>query len=517
MVRLINHLLIKDGRKLWFTRKHPQELCIQQQKEHDEHQLRTANDGMYQKRVGEEVSEESRSCLPETNSDTTTHSMRQEVLEESPKHLKIVISNPHSDSASSAFSPPPQTPRATTETCVLTPSTLDPHHDNDSDTIPFFDDALGAVENMLHKPAPTTFCAENSLDEHSSYLHHKKKKKKDVILSIQRVVYVEYRNCIWIWNTAFVAQREPKFTLKIRIGDQTSTTETLAESSPQPEPVKIKFKNLPLEEPREFQPKVVPPLKLGALATHTELKEERAESKRKYYTKAELKASSSYLSAFFVKQSKEETSRKKKDEEERKREKEERRRQEKEERKRIEQEREKEARERERELERGREREVEREREQDLFERKLKEQHEKEKQRRDKDVRLPPPVTAFVKADKKDKRLKEKRRSKEEKKSQVVLEKSVVENNSDEGDDDNSDVVWICPSCSVAWTEGATMVCCDMCDNWFHWHCVGLIIAPPDDVPWFCQKCAGKRQSDKSNKRTGSKLEGSNRKRKKLF
>ncbi|KHJ94690.1 PHD-finger [Oesophagostomum dentatum] len=118
---------------------------------------------------------------------------------------------------------------------------------------------------------------------------------------------------------------------------------------------------------------------------------------------------------------------------------------------------------------------------------------------------------------KKDKKSKEKRRNKEEKKNPVEVNTSVPEqdDNSD-GDDDSSDVVWICPSCSVAWTEGATMVCCDMCDNWFHWHCVGLIVAPADDVPWFCQKCAGKKQSEKSGKRPGSKLEGSIRKKKKL-
>ncbi|ETN87237.1 PHD-finger [Necator americanus] len=99
---------------------------------------------------------------------------------------------------------------------------------------------------------------------------------------------------------------------------------------------------------------------------------------------------------------------------------------------------------------------------------------------------------------------------------QVEVSALAPDDISEEGDDDGSDVVWICPSCSVAWTEGATMVCCDMCDNWFHWHCVGLIVAPPDDVPWFCQKCAGKKQNEKSGKRPGSKLEGSVRKKKKL-
>nr|CDQ00522.1 BMA-TAF-3, isoform j [Brugia malayi] len=50
--------------------------------------------------------------------------------------------------------------------------------------------------------------------------------------------------------------------------------------------------------------------------------------------------------------------------------------------------------------------------------------------------------------------------------------------------DDSLDNMWICPECSVAYVEGATdMVGCDACDNWFHWSCVGLLVAPPDDAP----------------------------------
>uniref|UniRef100_A0A0N5AT98 PHD-type domain-containing protein n=1 Tax=Syphacia muris TaxID=451379 RepID=A0A0N5AT98_9BILA len=65
------------------------------------------------------------------------------------------------------------------------------------------------------------------------------------------------------------------------------------------------------------------------------------------------------------------------------------------------------------------------------------------------------------------------------------------------GDDDD---VWICPECSVAYVDGGTdMVCCDGCDNWFHWSCVGLLVAPPENTDWFCQSCIKK----KSLKRTG--------------
>ncbi|CAI4229380.1 unnamed protein product [Auanema sp. JU1783] len=53
--------------------------------------------------------------------------------------------------------------------------------------------------------------------------------------------------------------------------------------------------------------------------------------------------------------------------------------------------------------------------------------------------------------------------------------------------------IWICPACSVAWTEGATMIGCDNCDNWFHWHCVNITEAPDEQQEWFCQKCKNKK------------------------
>ncbi|CAB3400709.1 unnamed protein product [Caenorhabditis bovis] len=63
-------------------------------------------------------------------------------------------------------------------------------------------------------------------------------------------------------------------------------------------------------------------------------------------------------------------------------------------------------------------------------------------------------------------------------------------------DDDSSEEeeIWVCPVCSVAYTEGANMVCCDMCDDWFHWHCVGLLVEPASNVSWYCQRCSGKKK-----------------------
>ncbi|KAJ8381569.1 hypothetical protein SKAU_G00023470 [Synaphobranchus kaupii] len=49
--------------------------------------------------------------------------------------------------------------------------------------------------------------------------------------------------------------------------------------------------------------------------------------------------------------------------------------------------------------------------------------------------------------------------------------------------------IWICPGCNKP-DDGSPMIGCDDCDDWYHWPCVGLIAAPPEDVQWFCVKCA---------------------------
>ncbi|VDO39102.1 unnamed protein product [Onchocerca flexuosa] len=75
--------------------------------------------------------------------------------------------------------------------------------------------------------------------------------------------------------------------------------------------------------------------------------------------------------------------------------------------------------------------------------------------------------------------------------------------------DDSLDNMWICPECSVAYVEGATdMVGCDACDNWFHWNCVGLLVAPPDDAPWYCQNCAKKKLKKKSLSKSSNSKKG---------
>ncbi|XP_066526091.1 transcription initiation factor TFIID subunit 3 isoform X2 [Hoplias malabaricus] len=60
--------------------------------------------------------------------------------------------------------------------------------------------------------------------------------------------------------------------------------------------------------------------------------------------------------------------------------------------------------------------------------------------------------------------------------------------------------IWICPGCNKP-DDGSPMIGCDECDDWYHWPCVGLVAAPPEDQSWFCVKCAGKKKDKKTKKR----------------
>ncbi|KAI4895389.1 hypothetical protein NFI96_024124 [Prochilodus magdalenae] len=60
--------------------------------------------------------------------------------------------------------------------------------------------------------------------------------------------------------------------------------------------------------------------------------------------------------------------------------------------------------------------------------------------------------------------------------------------------------IWICPGCNKP-DDGSPMIGCDECDDWYHWPCVGIITAPPEDQSWYCVKCAGKKKDKKTKKR----------------
>nr|XP_044991176.1 transcription initiation factor TFIID subunit 3 [Jaculus jaculus] len=60
--------------------------------------------------------------------------------------------------------------------------------------------------------------------------------------------------------------------------------------------------------------------------------------------------------------------------------------------------------------------------------------------------------------------------------------------------------IWICPGCNKP-DDGSPMIGCDGCDDWYHWPCVGLMAAPPEEMQWFCSKCANKKKDKRHKKR----------------
>ncbi|KAF7669844.1 hypothetical protein LDENG_00128680 [Lucifuga dentata] len=64
--------------------------------------------------------------------------------------------------------------------------------------------------------------------------------------------------------------------------------------------------------------------------------------------------------------------------------------------------------------------------------------------------------------------------------------------------------IWICPGCNKP-DDGSPMIGCDDCDDWYHWPCVGILTAPPEDQQWFCVKCSSKKK-DKKHKKKKHKL-----------
>uniref|UniRef100_H0XQP6 Transcription initiation factor TFIID subunit 3 n=1 Tax=Otolemur garnettii TaxID=30611 RepID=H0XQP6_OTOGA len=60
--------------------------------------------------------------------------------------------------------------------------------------------------------------------------------------------------------------------------------------------------------------------------------------------------------------------------------------------------------------------------------------------------------------------------------------------------------IWICPGCNKP-DDGSPMIGCDDCDDWYHWPCVGVVAAPPEETQWFCPKCASKKKDKMHKKR----------------
>ena len=48
-------------------------------------------------------------------------------------------------------------------------------------------------------------------------------------------------------------------------------------------------------------------------------------------------------------------------------------------------------------------------------------------------------------------------------------------------------IVWICTVCNKD-LHSELSIFCDLCLQWYHWRCVGLI-AEPKSRNWFCRSC----------------------------
>ncbi|XP_059917616.1 transcription initiation factor TFIID subunit 3 [Gadus macrocephalus] len=66
--------------------------------------------------------------------------------------------------------------------------------------------------------------------------------------------------------------------------------------------------------------------------------------------------------------------------------------------------------------------------------------------------------------------------------------------------DESGNQIWICPGCNKP-DDGSPMIGCDGCNDWYHWPCVGILTAPPEDQQWFCVKCTSKKKDKKHKKR----------------
>ncbi len=60
--------------------------------------------------------------------------------------------------------------------------------------------------------------------------------------------------------------------------------------------------------------------------------------------------------------------------------------------------------------------------------------------------------------------------------------------------------IWICPSCKRQ-DDGSPMIGCDLCDDWYHFICVGITDTPEEDTEWYCPRCRIKKKNKKDKRR----------------
>ncbi|XP_033746840.1 transcription initiation factor TFIID subunit 3-like [Pecten maximus] len=80
-------------------------------------------------------------------------------------------------------------------------------------------------------------------------------------------------------------------------------------------------------------------------------------------------------------------------------------------------------------------------------------------------------------------------------------------------DASSGEKIWICPACKRQ-DDGSPMVGCDICDDWYHWECIGINKEPEEDS-WYCNKCLAPTRKPSKRGRGGGRGRGRGRGRKK--
>ncbi|XP_021356961.1 transcription initiation factor TFIID subunit 3-like isoform X2 [Mizuhopecten yessoensis] len=80
-------------------------------------------------------------------------------------------------------------------------------------------------------------------------------------------------------------------------------------------------------------------------------------------------------------------------------------------------------------------------------------------------------------------------------------------------DTSSGEKIWICPACKRQ-DDGSPMVGCDICDDWYHWECIGINKEPEEDS-WYCNKCLAPARKPSKRGRGGGRGRGRGRGRKK--
>ena len=67
--------------------------------------------------------------------------------------------------------------------------------------------------------------------------------------------------------------------------------------------------------------------------------------------------------------------------------------------------------------------------------------------------------------------------------------------------DEDGKEIWICPACGEQYNH-LPMICCDRCDEWYHWMCVGISREPDESQDWYCMRCVSEIKETSGGKKS---------------